>query len=72
MKLNYTATPRIEDGAVLWIDEEHWSEGFPNGSALNDYIQSYATMCADTRNKAIREGLIALGWTPPQGEKQHE
>ena len=50
-KLTYKATPEIDDMGFLNIREE-----------INGRFQ---TMIVDTREKAIREALITLGWTPP-------
>jgi len=30
-----------------------------------DHAQKFATKIFDTREKAVRDALIAMGWTPP-------
>lgn len=51
-KMTYKATPEIVDDQIICIREE-----------LNG---QFSHMVVDTREKAIRAGLIALGWTPPE------
>lgn len=50
-KLTYKAKPEIVDDQIVCIREE-----------LNG---RFSHLVVDTREKAIRDGLIALGWTPP-------
>jgi hypothetical protein len=35
-------------------------------SLINNQTETLARWVTDTRDKAIRDGLIALGWTPPE------
>lgn len=73
------ANPDTRGGHVRrrFVDEpEHemkidWAivgERFINMTATRSggyYQQQFAHFMIDTRDKAIREALIALGWTPP-------
>lgn len=38
-----------------------------NGFDISRAMVQYYKTTIDTRERCIREGLIALGWTPPQG-----
>lgn len=67
MKLNYTATPSIISPESFWLHEEQWvTEGTTD--LVDELTRQYTVRLFDTREKAIREGLIALGWTPPPEE----
>lgn len=67
MKLNYTATPSIISPTSFRLEITEFTED-SIGGALYDTYKRYSTAVIDTREKAIREGLIALGWTPPLEE----
>ena len=68
MKLNYTAIPSITSPTSFRVDTVEFMGNHP-GDILSDTYRKYSTSVLETREKAIREGLIALGWTPPPPEE---
>lgn len=53
--LVYSITPKIEDGVISFTEAM-------NGEVTNKFVKEVM----DTKDKAIRQALIALGWTPPK------
>lgn len=50
-----TATTTL-DGLIQLEEQMGW---------LNEPMKRVSTQIMDTRDKAVRDALIALGWTPP-------
>lgn len=59
MELNYKITPEITSPTSFLLHEEEWTD------PVGNLFHQYKTAIIETREKAIREGLIALGWVPP-------
>jgi hypothetical protein len=60
--LSYKASLSISEGAIS-IDETEGGQYLID--PVRDAYRRHARLVMDTRDKAVREALIKLGWTPP-------
>lgn len=54
------------------VDVEAWANGdikLTETDIVGDLVHQKSTWVINTREKAIRNALIALGWTPPEGDQ---
>jgi hypothetical protein len=56
----FKLTPKVDFDACTVEIEEHIASPF------DEVIGNYYKTIVNTKDKMIRDGLIALGWTPPE------
>ena len=59
-KLDYRVDWRV-DGNIVYLESKF---------VVDDKLMHHRSMQIDTDEKAIRAGLIRLGWTPPAAMKE--
>ena len=57
----YSIVPELIDQQKVVLHEHHNLHNI-----MDEKMREFQQTIVETRDKAIREALIALGWTPPQ------